>query len=283
MVEHFSLNGADAGLTGYHWPLKDPVGVIVLIHGIGEHAGRYDSIASWMQEKNFAVLSMDLPGHGSSSGPRGHAAPRAKLLLDIDALLTYAASEYPEKPLFLYGHSMGGNIALDHRNRGTLRNRIRGYVISAPWLELVHPPKPGMVAAARILSRLLPGFGIKTGNDPSQMSRQQTEVKRYERDPLIHGKISAQTAVDCTDAALRLLSAPDDSSTPVLLMHGTGDTVCSVEGSKKAAANAGTLATLVLWEGSYHEIHHEENGREVIQAALDWMMPLIGTKKATEL
>lgn len=275
MFELFSLPGSGPILKGYHWPKEDPVGVILLIHGVGEHAGRYDTPASWMQERNFSVISMDLPGHGKSPGPRGHAAPRTVILQKIDDLITLASARYPDKPLFLYGHSMGGNIALDHRKRGLQRTSLCGYVISAPWLELVHPPSTSLVLAARILSRLLPGLGIRTGNVPGQMSRQQVEVNRYDRDPLIHGKISVQTAVDCTDAALRLLAGPDDSNSPVLLMHGTGDTICSMEGSKKLCAMAGTKGTLILWDGSYHEIHHEENGKDVIQTALDWMEQLI--------
>ena len=118
MYQLFNLEGRNIKIAGYHYACENPNHVVVLIHGIGEHAGRFARVADHFNKEGIAVVSMDLRGHGRTEGKRGHCAPRAEVLKDIDALIEYTQKLYPGVPLVMYGHSMGGNITLDYRARG---------------------------------------------------------------------------------------------------------------------------------------------------------------------
>ena len=115
MFENFPLPERDRAVVGYRFSCDRPVHVMCLIHGIGEHAGRYQRMAAALAEKQIAVVSMDLRGHGISPGVRGDTAPREEVLADIDALILRAQEFYPGLPITLFGHSKGGNICLDYK------------------------------------------------------------------------------------------------------------------------------------------------------------------------
>ena len=112
MYKLFDFQKRDCIVQGYHFPCENPNHVVCLIHGIGEHAGRFSRVAEHFNEAGIAVVSMDLRGHGRSQGVRGACAPRKEVLKDIDALIEYAQEFYPGVPIVMYGHSMGGNITL---------------------------------------------------------------------------------------------------------------------------------------------------------------------------
>ena len=133
MYENFKLAKTEYGtIEGYLWHVDDPVKVVCIIHGIGEYAGRYDRIAERLMKDKIAVVSMDLRGHGLTAGPRGHCAPRDKVLGDVTVLLDFAKTKYPGKDIILYGHSMGGNITFDYRARGELCDLPAAYLITSP-------------------------------------------------------------------------------------------------------------------------------------------------------
>ena len=151
MYENFILQQFENGkLEGYSWNVDDPEKVICIVHGIGEYGGRFDRVAEAFREKNMAVLAFDLRGHGKSLGKRGHCAPRKDVLSDVSTLIEYAQAIYPEKKLILYGHSMGGNIVLDYRSRGRLNGEVAAYIVTAPWVRLVHPGTGTSVQSSQI-------------------------------------------------------------------------------------------------------------------------------------
>lgn len=280
--ENFCLKTAgkkQEKIAGYRWDVQEPSCVVCIVHGIGEYAGRYDRMAACMQKAGFAVLSMDLRGHGISFGKRGHCAPRKEVLEDVDDLLLYAKKTYPEKPLILYGHSMGGNITLDYRKRGGQNHLPAGYIISAPWIELVRPVTGPLYAAVKTLAKLAPSMTIHSGVSSKELGNSSI-VENYEKDPLVHMKISVRCAVDGFDigtamAEGRLEDNGGAKGIPMLLMHGTEDRICSVEGSRKVAAIES--CEYVEWPGLYHEIHNggqESTGEEVIEKAIQWIQAL---------
>jgi alpha-beta hydrolase superfamily lysophospholipase len=131
MYRNFELETVDH-LVGYEWKGDRPKAVVCLVHGIGEHAGRYDRTGEVFKENEIAMVGMDLRGHGLSSGKRGHTSPRGRIFKDIDLLIEFMQGEYPDLPIFLYGHSMGGNIALEYRRRGNHRTIPRNISICFP-------------------------------------------------------------------------------------------------------------------------------------------------------
>ncbi|MCI8645757.1 MAG: alpha/beta hydrolase [Firmicutes bacterium] len=263
-------------ITGYRWDLKSAKGIVCIIHGIGEYAGRYDRLAGKLQEAGYAAFSMDLRGHGKSAGKRGHCAPREKIRRDIDELISAAEGAYPERPLILYGHSMGGNIVLDYRKRGGGSHKPAVYVVSAPWVQLVRQIPAYQYAAVKLLSKIIPSFTIGSGVSAKELGNPKT-VGDYERDPLTHKKISLLCALESFEIGSALAEGhlADNGGAegiPMLLMHGTEDKICSIKGSEKIAALE--TCDYIPWQGLYHEIHNggsESSGDEVIETMIRWI------------
>ncbi|HPR23659.1 MAG TPA: lysophospholipase [Bacillota bacterium] len=283
MFENFPIKGSGEKdrITGYLWAKEEPDYVICIIHGIGEHAGRYDRMNKFLSEANIACLSMDLKGHGASSGKRGHCAPRESVLGDIDILLEHAMKKYPNKPVILYGHSLGGNIALDYRARGKLNDKPFAYIISAPWIELVNKPAAPLFLFVKIMARICPEMTIKSSVNEEDLGH-PLSVQPYKTNPMVHDKISMLCAFEAFEKGEALAKNENEDNgrskgQPLLVMHGTEDRVCSIEGSRKFVSHEKEACTYIEWEGMFHEIHNgnkENDGTEVIMKMIEWIRGL---------
>jgi alpha-beta hydrolase superfamily lysophospholipase len=254
---HFEWESADGiMLSGFRdEPEKVPDAVLCLVHGLGEHAGRYKDLTCQLCAAGIAVLSMDLRGHGTSDGKRGHVAPRSRVLEDIDDLIRKARNAWPGRPVFLMGHSLGGNLVLHHRLAG--KEKVAGTVASSPALILANPKPPAVMMLLRTAARLLPALIIPNRLDPAGLSRNRHIAVEYRSDPLVHPYISLQAGVDMVDAGNLVLARAAEPGGPVLLLHGSADPICSVEGSRQFARAAGDFCAYQEFEGMYHELHHE--------------------------
>lgn len=285
MYQLFDFDKRDKAVVGYHYPCENPTHVVCLIHGIGEHAGRFARVASYFNQAGYAVVSMDLRGHGRSTGPRGHCAPREEVLQDIDALIAYAQAFYPGVPVVMYGHSMGGNITLDYRARGAKNDVPVGYVISAPWLRLVRSVSGPLYHLVALLAKIVPTMTISSSCEEKDLGNVEY-VRPYTHDPLVHGKISLRCAYEgfTIGTALEQGTHPDNgraAKTPCLLMHGSADKICDVEGSRAFAQRQDpAYFTYVEWPGYYHEIHNGgpdgQTGEEAILRAVAFIQQLPG-------
>ena len=281
MLDNFVLKEVGSGqkVVGYHWPVEKPDYVVCLVHGIGEYAGRYERVTAAMNEKNIAVVSMDLRGHGLTFGKRGHCAPRKDVLMDIDDLIAYAQEQYPGVPLILYGHSMGGNITMDYRKRGNKNSDLKGFIVSAPWVELVRKVSGPMYVTVKSLAKIIPQMTISSGVSEKDLGNAKS-VGSYNDNPLIHKRISLECAVDgfITGELMAEGKLQDNGGAkglPMLLMHGTDDKICSVNGSRNVAAVEN--CEYIEWPGLFHEIHNgggDSAGDEVIQKMLDWIQAI---------
>lgn len=245
-------------------------GVVCLVHGVGEHSGRYAHVAEYLTRRGFAVLTYDQRGHGRSPGPRGHTPSYDALLADIDVLLMQASERWPDRPLFLYGHSMGGGLVLNYvlRRQPTLA----GVVATSPWLRLPTAPPRWKEALAVGFNRLWPALSQRTGLPPSALSRDPAVVQAATSDPLAHDRMSTRFYVSCRDAAAWALAHAAEFPVPLLLLHGTADRVTSHEGSQAFAAQLPSdRCTLRLWEGGYHELHNEPDRADVLAVIADWL------------
>lgn len=285
MYEKFILRETEGGkIQGYSWHIDNPGKVICIVHGIGEYGGRFDRVAEAFRAENMAVCALDLRGHGESMGKRGHCAPRKDVLDDVSTLIEYAADRYPGKQLVLYGHSMGGNIVLDYRARGQLNDRLCGYIISAPWVRLVRPVPAVLYMTVKLLAKILPSFTIGSDINEGELGNPE-KVKPFKENPLVHNRISALCAVDGFDIGLSLEDGTCEdngraSRIPTLLMHGSDDRICDVEGSRRIAARLaekGDNINYIEWEGLFHEIHNgndKSTGDEVIAKMTEWSSSL---------
>ncbi len=260
-------------------PETAPKAVVCLVHGLGEHTGRYAHVAAALNAAGYASFGFDLRGHGKSGGPRGHTPTYDTLMDDIGRLLDEAAARYPGLPRFLYGHSLGGNLVLNYalRRLGTLSaaersRRVSGVISTSPGLRVTTPPPTLQVLLAKIMNQLNPSMQMANGLALDGLARDPEVIRAYTGDPLVHNKISVRLALGMLEAGEWALAHAAEFPLPLLLVHGTKDILTSAPASQEFAAKAPAgRCTLKLWEGFYHETHNEPEKAEVLAYMIDWL------------
>jgi alpha-beta hydrolase superfamily lysophospholipase len=256
----------------YEWKPEDAEqikAVIAIVHGMGEHVGRYEHVADMFTAAGYAVFGFDQCGHGRTKGKRGHTDSYEALLAGVDEMLAEAKQCYPDLPVFLFGHSMGGNVAINY----VLRRKpdIKGAIISGPWLRLAFSPPPLQVVIGRIVERVFPKY---TNNRPLNVDHLTSDpqmMEMYRTDSLGHGLITARFFFSVQTAGLWALKHASEWPVPLLLMHGGSDQVTSIQASKRFADAAGPLCTFMEWPEFRHELHNESKREDVFGTMLDWL------------
>lgn len=250
-------------------PEQEPKAVICLVHGLGEHSGRYTHVAETFTDAGYAVLSFDLRGHGKSGGQRGHTPSYEAFMQDIDLLFQEASQRYPGKPQFLYGHSLGGILVL---NYALLRKpKVKGVIATSSGLRTSLQEQKMKVAFAKIAGTLLPTMSLVSGLDPAAVSRDPAVVEAYRQDPLVHNKITLGAAKCLSDSIQWAFAHAAEFPVPLLLVQGTADTIVFPSGSQEFAKLVKGEVTLKMWEGLSHETHNEPEKAEVMAYNLGWM------------
>lgn len=270
-VESFRLTAKDGTtLYGQEWPCETPVAVICLVHGLGEHIGRYQHVAAFFNTYRMSFIGLDLRGHGRSGGQRGHTPSYDILLDDVEELLMYARAEHNDLPIFLYGHSLGGNIITNytiHKNT----NELKGAIISSPWLELAEDPTAWKIKLAAIMSRIFPSFTQPNGLVIDRLTNDDTVHQAYVDDPLVHDKTSVNMFTVCYREGLEALENAQRSTLPLLMFHGTDDQITSPAASERFAKSADETVTYQRWKDTRHEPHNDLRQKEVLDFVLKWI------------
>lgn len=251
-------------------PEAEPRAVVCLVHGLGEHSGRYAHLGRYLNRAGYSLLALDLYGHGKSGGQRGHLPELKTYLQQIDLLLEEAQRKWPGKPRFLYGHSMGGLLVLNY----TLQEKpaLAGVIVTSTGLRTALEEQKAKVVLVRLLGSVWPTLVIPSGLDPTGLSRDPEVIHAYRTDPLVHDRCSAgwgriMLSVQEWDRE----HAAEFPPIPLLLMHGTRDELAYPEGSRKFASQVPGGCTLKLWEGLYHETHNEPEQEQVFQFLVEWL------------
>ncbi len=250
-------------------PDAEPKAVLVVAHGFGEHIDRYMNLVNAAVPRGYAVYGPDHRGHGKSAGVRAYIDKHDYLLDDLDQVFARVASDHPGKPVFLIGHSMGGNIALASalRNQG----RLRGLVLSGPAVTTFGVPKR-LMFLARVLARVVPKLGVQKLSSAG-VSRDPAVVAAYDADPLVfHGKMPAGTGWAILRTSKQFPERLPGLKLPLLVVHGSADALVSVESGKTAHALAGsTDKTLKVYDGLFHEVFNEPEHEAVLADVLNWI------------
>ncbi len=269
---NFNFTSKD-GLTlfGRVWQAQgNPKGVVNLVHGLGEHSGRYAHVAEAMTKAGYHFIGFDLRGHGLSEGKRGHAPDYDHILDDVSLFLEKSNQFFdPELPDFLYGHSLGGSIILNYVLRRP--NDLSGVIATDPALRLAFEPPKTKLFLGKVMASLLPAFSMKNGLETEALSRDTAIVKAYLDDALVHDFISAKLAMELLDNGQYALDHASDWDIPLLLMHGTADRISAHQASQLFKEKADGKVTLRLWEDSYHEIHNDIDKALVIAVMIEWL------------
>ncbi|WP_313311457.1 alpha/beta hydrolase [Pulveribacter sp.] len=265
-------DGTALALHDWPAPAGAPAATVVLVHGLGEHAGRYGALAHWLAERGLAVRGYDQRGHGQSGGNRGALPHDERLLDDLALVLQDTRRQMPAgQPLVLLGHSMGGLVAAAFVARGQ-GPAVDALVLSSPALAAFLNPVQRLLLAT--LPRLLPDLRVGNGLDARQLSHDAAVVAAYQADPLCHDRISARLAGFIGGAGAPVVAGAARWRLPTLLMWGEGDRIVDPTGCRAfAAAAPSQVLTARGFPGLYHEIFNETPALAAPVYALlqDWL------------
>lgn len=265
----------DDGLTlaTRRWrPHENPKGAVALVHGIGEHSGRYAHVATHLMLHDYAVHAFDLRGHGRSEGhPRVYVESFDEYVEDLDRFLAHVRAEIGSRSLFLMGHSMGGGIAARYViQRGA--DGLAGLVLSSAALQIPDDLSPLLRKIAGVISRYAPMLPA-TKIDPDHLSRDPAVVRAYKEDPLVDtNRIRARIGHEILQNVALIQEHTDAFTLPLLLFHGTADKITDSEGSRRLYERASTEdKTLNLYDGFFHETMNEPERERVLNDLTDWL------------
>lgn len=264
-----SFDGLDMFAQGWA-PEQDPKAVICLVHGLGEHVGRYAHVGAAFAVAGYALLGFDLRGHGKSGGPRGHTPSLEAFFKDIDEIVREAEKRYPSAPRFLYGHSLGGLLSLSYGLSHKLN--VRGMIVSSPGLRTAIHEQKMKLMLAKVLGTLAPTITLPSELVAAHISRDPRVVTTYVNDPLVHDRITTgfgRAGLEATDIVFKRAA---QFPVPLLLVYCSEDQIAFPRGSEEFARLAPQgLVTLKRFEGLYHEPHNEPEQTEVLNLYIQWL------------
>ncbi len=251
-------------------PEKDVKAVLLVVHGMGEHSGRYLNVVGHFVPLGYAVYGLDHIGHGKSEGGR-ELVDHFTDFTDTLAVFYKMVTEWQVgKPIFLLGHSMGGAIAsyylLDHQAD------FKGAIISAPAVKVGDSISPATIMLSKVLSKVAPKMGL-LALDVNTISRDPEVVDAYINDPLVfHGKTPARLAAEVLSAMLRITAEASKITLPILVVQGSEDKLVDPSGAQMLYDKASSKdKTLKIYDGLYHEVFNEPEHNQVLKDVEDWL------------
>jgi acylglycerol lipase len=243
---------------------------ILLIHGFGEHSGRYEALIAHLLGKGYSVTTYDQRGHGKSAGLYGHVDRFTQYEEDLEFMVSMIHTHSQPNKLFLVAHSMGGLVALRYLTKQ--RDAVMGVAISAPLVEIATKVPAHKRFIAKVSAALAPRLRMKNEINPAVLSRDAEIGRAYAADPLVGKMVSTRWFAEALKAMDEVKRNAAQISLPVLVMHGTEDKLANVEATKNLFANIGsTDKRLKVYEGYYHELFNEPEKQEVYERVTDWL------------
>jgi alpha-beta hydrolase superfamily lysophospholipase len=246
---------------------------VVIVHGLGEHSGRYMNLVVPLATHGYDVWGYDHRGHGRSSGRRIHVNRWGEYREDLLAVLDRVMQAGPDKPIFLYGHSMGALVVLDFLLN--YPQRVRGAIVSGAPIEPAIAGSAWRIAVARVLSAWCPRFRLDPNLDITALSRDPDVVRTYRSDPLVTGRVTVRWCTEILDAIVRVKTRASELSMPLLLLHGEADRLNLPVGSR-FLCDAVARADLKLYPDGYHEPHNDPEHERVAEDVRRWLERQLG-------
>lgn len=240
---------------------------ILIVHGLGEHGGRYHSLAREFAAAGHRVIAFDQQGHGQSTEKRGCITSYDSMLDDIAAMLTWIGDEQPR---ILFGHSMGGNLVLNYALR---RPELQpdAVISSSPMIKAVRPPHPVFEFILRMLMRVAPNMTIGSDTDPAKLMSDPKEQQALADDVVFHSSLSLRLGAALLDSGRWVLKHADQLKTPMLLTHGTADTKTCHKASIEFARLSTTACQLEILPERMHDPFRDVEREQALEKYFQFM------------
>jgi len=268
MHNTLTFNHNNTVFFGQYWQPAQIKAVVIILHGLGEHSGRFTEVATTLVSNNFGVIAFDHYGHGKTTGKRGHNPGYEYVLDSIVQFIEKSKEVFGEHSMFLYGHSMGGNAVINYML--ARENELKGALVTSAFLKLAFEPPKWKLSLGKIIQKIAPSVTLDNEVDPNFISREEKEVETYKNDPLIHSKVSPNFSLAFMEKGEWAIANAHLNKKPMLLLHGTGDKLISYKGSTAFAENCES-ATLKLYDEAYHELHNDLCRAEVKEDIVNWL------------
>ncbi len=252
-------------------PDADPKAVVLLVHGIAEHVGRYTHVAAFLVERGYAVYGLDHRGHGRSQGePRMYISDFDRVVDDLKLYFDRVKAAHPGKKIFVYGHSMGSFLATSFAVR--YQDEMAGLISSGSPVRIEDTIAPLVIRVGNLLNAVAPRLKL-IKLDLNAISRDAAVVAAYNADPLVVNQpVRVGMAVGYQQAVGRLNQNLSRLRLPLLLLHGSADRIAPASGSQQVYQMAQSAdKTLKIYPGLYHEIHNEPEQVEVLSDVAAWL------------
>jgi alpha-beta hydrolase superfamily lysophospholipase len=256
------------------WPPAEGAGkavaTVLILHGYGEHIGRYDETARKLADAGFSVRGIDLRGHGQSGGVRGYCNKFDEYIDDVEQAVTRARAE--GLPLFILGHSFGALIAPLFALR--FHEMLAGLVLTSPFWKLALPVPPAKVLAGKIASRIYPKLALPAGLKGADVARDPEIAALYDRDPLNNKNATARWFTESSTAQEMVLARAPELELPILLIVGEADRIASAPQARIVFDRIGSSdKTLRMMTGQFHEVLNERPAEreKTVAEIVEWL------------
>jgi alpha-beta hydrolase superfamily lysophospholipase len=254
----------------WHTPSSAPRGSLLIVHGLGEHCGRYDHVAAHYTALGYDVYGFDHFGHGQSPGARGAMLHELHYLENLGLIVDWVRSEQRHHRLIMLGHSMGGAVAARFVSVGM--RPLEGLILSSPALDVGLNPTQRLLLAA--LAPWAGGLRIPNGLKVQGISRDPAVVKAYQADPLVHDKVAVRLVQFMFEHGPQTLARAGQWTVPTLLLYAGADMLVAPAGSRAFAQAANDKVQVHCFEELYHEILNEPEKEQVLERMDSWLKAL---------
>ena len=249
--------------------------ILIIVHGLAEHSGRYEHVAEYMIPKGIAVGSIDHRSHGKSDGKDSEFNSIDELVEDLHIFVNLIKERLPDVPLFMYGHSLGGLIATHYAIKK--QPDFKGLILTGPALKIADDISPLLIKVSGLLAKIAPHMKTIT-LDGNAVSRDPSVVEKYNADPLNYrGGIPANTAAAMNNGIKEANERFSEIKLPLFVMHGAEDRLADPAGSKAIVEGVSSEdKTLKIFDGMYHELVNEPEKEDIMNEMLTWMEAHLG-------
>jgi alpha-beta hydrolase superfamily lysophospholipase len=245
-----------------------PRGALILLHGFGDHSGRYGEVAAWFAARGVSVYALDQRGHGKSPGRRGHMSRFAQFVSDVVALRKLVAGEVAA-PQLLLGHSFGGLVALRYLETGP--EELAGAIVSSPFLAVAMPVPRWKRLLARALVGVLPALPVATGLDPAHLSTDPAVGQAAKSDPLYHRVMTPRAYREVLAAQATAAAEGERIRVPLLCLVAGDDRIVSRAVTEAFARSLTLDVTVKVYDGFFHEVFNEPQRARVFRDIEPWL------------